>query len=490
MTATDFAQYNLLPSLQNSGMLDSAGESKIWFGLLNLSDYPADEFPDTGQIADYIFAELELPEIEIFLLLIERKQHEPWTENTDVVYFQQLCEIKIQNTNHLQQNTELIKRGCVWKDRLSTDNLQEIITQNPDAALESVARNRECVIVNTAQALRLEVLNIPKPWGHEGWYTGVEKRGVVKVADEYGKTELPYALTLFKKQLLADYSAALILLKTLNPVAEDVLGDLYYEMHEEKWEVYVVTEIDKTAWPSGTGIIKAGLHPDKIAEYQQNNAEKWSEVLLKDFKKAIAEYENIRRQIDESTADISTELSAQELLLRKKAAEFVGDCSVKVGDIVSFPVFQMHSLRHGIKVIEFQTPHYERLIVMFAQKVITQKHWDTADALSKMHPEVYQQPELEKLHQSAGMLVERFVDFPQFTADRISLDTGQTWTDQLAGQYHLLISISGQATVFPENGQTVILNPEEALFLAVSMGSYRVQSTGDTPLIYLKAMPK
>lgn len=490
MTVTEFTEYKQLPSLEYSGLVDSVAESKTWFALLNLSDYPADEFPDTGQIAEYIFAELELPEIQIFLLLIERKQHEPWTENTDVVCFQQLCEIKIQNTNQHQQNTELIKRGCVWKDLLSADNLQEIITQNPDAALESVANNRQCVIVNTAQALRLEVLNIPKPWGHEGWYTGVEKRGVVKVIDEYGKTELPYALSLFKKQLLADYSTALILLKTLNPVGEDVVGDLYYEMHEEKWEVYVVTEIDKTAWPSGTGIIKAGLHPDKITEYQQNNAENWSELLLKDFKQAIAEYEKLRRQIDESTESISTELTAQELSLREKAAAFVGDCSVKVGDIVSFPVFQMHSLRHGIKVIEFQTPHYERLIVMFAQKVLTQKHWDTADALSKMLPEVYQRPELERLHKSAGILAERFVDFPQFTADRISLDTGQTWADQLAGQYHLLISITGQADVFTENGQTVNLNPEEALFLPVSLGSYRVQSTGDTPLIYLKAMPK
>jgi hypothetical protein len=45
--------------------------------------------------------------------------------------------------------------------------------------------------------------------------------------------------------MLADYPESLILLKTLNPVADDVIGDLYYEMHEEKWEVYVVTEIDK-----------------------------------------------------------------------------------------------------------------------------------------------------------------------------------------------------------------------------------------------------
>ena len=490
MTSRDFSIKYLLSCLEISQLIESESGSSIWFGHLNLHDFTEVEIPDGGKIADYLLSEMDLQEVQFFLLLIERKRLETWTGNSEQVSFQEFIEIKLQKSNHNNKIVTLKKQGCVWKNKLNPETLKEIIAQNPDAPLESIAKNRHAVIVNPEQSLRLEVLNIPKPWGHEGWYTGVEKRGVVKVTDEYGKTELPYALNIFKKQVLADHPESLILLKTLNPVSEDVIGDLYYELHEKKWEVYVVTEIDQTAWPSGTGIIKAGLHPDKIAEYQQNNAEKWSEVLLKDFKKAIAEYENIRRQIDESTADISTELSAQELLLRKKAAEFVGDCSVKVGDIVSFPVFQMHSLRHGIKVIEFQTPHYERLIVMFAQKVITQKHWDTADALSKMHPEIYQQPELEKLHQSAGMLVERFVDFPQFTADRISLDTGQTWTDQLAGQYHLLISISGQATVFPENGQTVILNPEEALFLAVSMGSYRVQSTGDTPLIYLKAMPK
>ena len=68
-----------------------------------------------------------------------------------------------------------------------------------------------------------------------------------------------------------------------------------------------MTEIDKTAWPSGTGIIKAGLHPNKIAEYQQNHAEKWSDVLIEDFKQAIAEYEKIRRLIDESAEEFSNE---------------------------------------------------------------------------------------------------------------------------------------------------------------------------------------
>ena len=67
----------------------------------------------------------------------------------------------------------------------------------------------------------------------------------------------------------SDVSEAFILLKTFIQVAVKIIGDLYYELHEKKWEVYVVTEIDKTAWPSGTGIIKAGLHPDKILEYKE-----------------------------------------------------------------------------------------------------------------------------------------------------------------------------------------------------------------------------
>ena len=61
---------------------------------------------------------------------------------------------------------------------------------------------------------------------------------------------------------------------------------------------------------------------------------------------------------------------------------------------------------------------------------------------------------------------------------------------QLDGKYHLLITIAGQATVIPEMGQPVILNHEDALFLPVRMGNYSLKSTGDIPLICLKAVPK
>ena len=91
--------------------------------------------------------------------------------------------------------------------------------------------------------MRLDVLQIPKPWGYEGWYTGVEIRGVALIHDRFGRTELPYALGLFPEPLLNGADEQLILLKTLNPVREEVLGDLYLEMHEKKWEAVSYTHL-------------------------------------------------------------------------------------------------------------------------------------------------------------------------------------------------------------------------------------------------------
>jgi len=480
----------LLSCLIFSQLIEAKLGSSIWFAHLNLHDFTEEKIIDGGQIAEYMISEIDTTRITIFLLLIERKRIEQWSENSDPVYFQELIELKFQNSSHKNQNNTLKKRGCVWKNKIDPKILQEFITQNPVAPLKAIAKNRQAAIVKPDCPFSLEVINIPKPWGYEGWYTGVEKRGVALVTDKWGKTELPYALNIFKKQVLENYPETLILLKTLNPLSEDVIGDLYFELHEKKWEVYIVTEIDKTAWPSGTGIIKAGLHPEKIKIYQKKYGAKWKTFLLKDFRKTIGEYEKIRSQIDCSNGKISYQINKQEIKLRQKASKFIGDCQVKVGDIISFPVFQMHSLRHGIKVIEFQTPHYERLILMFAQKVLTQNHWDTEEALNKMLMEVYQQPKLDCLHKSSGLLIERFVDFPKFTADRIRIDPNFFCEDQMDGKYHLLITISGQARIITKSCYPVNLNREEAMFLPVGTGSYRLENTGEIPLICLKAIPK
>ena len=245
MTEKFLSENNLISYVKSSYMLDFLSSAQVWFTHINLAMFHGNIVPDNGCIVDQLISLYDLEEFQHYLILVERKQTEEWNENKGPVTFQALIEVEVQKRINNTQNNNFIKRGCVWKNIIDTERIIEIFRENPNSLLESVAENRKAVIVDSREPLQLKVLKIPKPWGFEGWYTGVEKRGVVNVIDKYGETELPYALNLFKKQMLADDLESLILLKTLNPVAEKTIGDLYYELHEKKWEVYVVTEIDK-----------------------------------------------------------------------------------------------------------------------------------------------------------------------------------------------------------------------------------------------------
>ena len=463
-----------------------------------------DQVVDGSQLSEPIFNWLHQEGKQQCFLLLTRNRKEQWASSSPWVTFQEFVEYKNTESPNL--------RGCVWKHELPVNAVKTILQQH-DNPLSELARQQSAAILSPKHPFCLELLKIPKPWGYEGWYTGVEQRGVVKVSDGFGSTEIPYALSLFKSAVLAAYPEDLILLKTLNPVCEEVYGDLYLEMHEQKWEVYLVTDIDPIAWPSGIGIIKAGFNANKVEEYTQIYGDAWKTHYLREFQNDIQNYESIRRDIDQQidqlkqnrginpTEPVSPSLMEEmlqsipasqlkkEAQLRQKTVEYTGDCPVSVGDVVTFPTYQMHSLQHGIRVIEFQTPHYERLIVMFAQKVLTQNHWDTEKALSLMAPEVYKRPELKVQEQSSGTLNERFVDFPGFTADRITLAPHTSYEEQTGDQYHLLITVTGIATLQTPSNDTFELIKEEAFFVPNSMGHYRIINNTDEVLVTLKAMP-
>src|SRR5690625_7657891 len=53
-----------------------------------------------------------------------------------------------------------------------------------------------------------------------------------------------------------------------SPLPVEVVGDLYFELHEEKREVYVVTSIDPQAWPEGIGAIRYGRSEEHTSELQ------------------------------------------------------------------------------------------------------------------------------------------------------------------------------------------------------------------------------
>jgi hypothetical protein len=74
-----------------------------------------------------------------------------------------------------------------------------------------------------------------------------------------------------------------------------------------------------------------------------------------------------------------------------------------------------------VRTVEFQTPVYERKILSFGQKVLTQSHWDTERALQLM---TLQEPESEPLQlidKSDGCCIEQVVRFDDFEVLRVTL---------------------------------------------------------------------
>ena len=83
-----------------------------------------------------------------------------------------------------------------------------------------------------------------------------------------------------------------ILLKILDPLPEPVFGDLYFELHQQKQEVYVVTAVDQRAWPDGIGAIRFGFDSELRENYRDD------QHFLADYFAAVRSYREVRVEID------------------------------------------------------------------------------------------------------------------------------------------------------------------------------------------------
>ena len=291
--------------------------------------------------------------------------------------------------------------------------------------------------------LTLKPINITKPWGQEVWYTGIEARGQslvegVSVSGSKGVSPLPWVLSLAPQRFVGGLDRQLCLLKVLDPLPDEVYGDLYFEMHERKREVYIVTHVDAGAWPDGCGAIRFGFD-------QNRRAELGDKAFKLAYYRAVKDYELVRREIDaifdrrrteqgiglESPVGADTlkswhqslpqPLQAQELKLRSSMESFTSMKPLRLGDVVKVPCFTPHSLQHGVRTVEFQTPVYERKILSFAQKVLTQASWDTERALELMSLQAPADEPLPILQDEEGCRVEQVVRFDDFEVLRICL---------------------------------------------------------------------
>ncbi len=307
--------------------------------------------------------------------------------------------------------------------------------------------------------------------------------------------------------LIGENEPEVILLKTLEPAPEPVFGDLYLEVHEEKWETYLVLEVDGKAWPDGAGCLKAGLDADVEKKYRKTHGKNWKQSLLADLGSAIAEYEKVRNRLDDLLeqaavkkpksgrekllAGLPGDLIKKEARLREKAEAFLGSHFLTPGDVACLPPGVLHSLRHGMKVVEFQTPTYERLIAMFSQRVVTQDHWDTERALEVMDKAPYHPahpPENPSVQE--GVARHMIVDFPQFSVMKLHLDPDieRRKHSEGEGDYRLLFVTEGKGTLLLPDGTGVTMEREDGFLLPAALNEFTI--VAHQGLTYLVAYPK
>ena len=258
--------------------------------------------------------------------------------------------------------------------------------------------------INLEEPALLESVDIEKPWGKEIWYTGVEERGESRVKTSEN-TSIPLSLYLSLAPDQISNNLLPLLLKVLAPLPTEPKGNLYFEVHEKKEEVYIVTHIDQKAWPNGIGAIRYGINQEKRKQYVSD--EKFRLAYLE----SVKQYEKLRKKIDKGL-EIDPEL---ERKAKKDMNAFTTIKKIQLGDVIRVPTWVPHSLQHGVRVVEFQTPTYERFIISFEQKVLTQKNWDSEYAIKRMHldPPI----ELGPSNQSPG--IERLADFSSFSAIKV-----------------------------------------------------------------------
>jgi hypothetical protein len=376
-----------------------------------------------------------------------------------------------------RKNNGAVKLLAAVSDQVESFNAS-LGQPNPD--FETVCVDLGLPIIDLTAPMLLDTVSISKPWGREIWYTGCEARGVSCIQG----VPLPWVVSLHAMGIMGRENETPLLLKILDPLP-----------------VYVITHVDESAWPGGIGRIRYGFDEQKQASYRD-------EKLFKSaYLGSVKQYRDIRNRIDnqldifrhedgfELNAPVPTQtISAwldkvpgewleKEQLLRSEMESFTGMRPLSVGDVISIPTHTPHALQHGVRAIEFQTPHYERQILSFAQKVLTQPGWDTEEALDLINVHAQSPVALEVLHADKGVVVESIARFEQFMALRITLESGSSYVFEMDA-YALLISVRGQCKI-----ANLELAPEQACLIPKMCIDPRITNPTEQAIQCLLAYP-
>ena len=437
---------------------------------------------------------------------------------------------------YLEQDEELLlmvlfDMECYWREDESTERLSVVYKVSGDSlrfvvsekeihfpktlsslsladAFDALCKKNMLTAFDLYKPMMLGKVKIEKPWGSEIWFTGIESRGICSVLGNSGivagEAKLPMLLAAAPKRLGFDTNRHPVLLKILDPFPEEVLGDLYFELHEEKSEVYIVTNIDNKAWLDGKGAIRMGFNQELRAKFDGDQA------FRQGYLEAVKSYYLIRSKIDEindaNKAILGLDISAsipedlrkklalnlpQDLVLAEKQTreqmhDFTCLNELIVGDVIKVPTYTPHALQHGVRTVEFQTPVYERMILSFGQKVLSQSHWDTEEAVVKMKLDVEGAfNDLEVESDVDGVLSELVVEFEDFRVLRISSQPGKSYSLVPRYSYQLLMVVQGELEL-----STTLLQSEQACMIPASYPGGELLNNNNEVMIFLLAQPR
>ena len=371
--------------------------------------------------------------------------------------------------------------------RRTKHEFHAVIDTEPMAATAASYKRASGHQIDLKAPVELTSCAIDKPWGQELWFSGIEARGesCVRVGGEL----IPFSHYLALAPQLLCRRAEPLLLKVLDPASDPVLGDLYFETHDQKHEVYVVTHVDTSVWPNGVGTIRFGLNQTKRAQYESDAQFRAA------YLNAVQAYEHVRRAIDatDSSEGVASELTQREAELRREMYAFTQLHDLAVGDLVQVPPGVPHALQHGVRVFEFQTPVYERNIISFNQRVLTQDHWDSEYAIAAMQLDAVPLSAPVTLFHDANAQCERIADFADFEVQRLALNGAATWQPNTSlppnSPYLMVALISGNGVLNYANGQ-LVLGAASAAFVPNSVEAFSIAAAEQGHCTLLVAAPK
>jgi mannose-6-phosphate isomerase class I len=169
------------------------------------------------------------------------------------------------------------------------------------------------------------------------------------------------------------------------------------------------------------------------------------------FLRAVKRYEQVRRALDQAPGKQDVALNNEENASRLEMESFTALKPLRVGDVVQVSPHIPHSLQHGVRVFEFQTPTYERNIISFNQEVQTQDHWDSEYAINNMSLAGPSEPVLETLVDERNLRIERIVDFAEFNVQRMTL-SNRSYSCAATDGYLIAAVIKGELEVKSQAG--------------------------------------